>query len=560
MFMNRFFLILWALFLTMSVQAQFVNYGATITIQPGATLRIETSFENQAGTIDNQGTLEVLGNFTNAAGAGTTLSGNGTVKFIGDANSDVITNGDALQNVEMAKTTSNGKVTLMSNTTINGDLLFSGTGNNKIELGNFDLSLHDTSMVTATTNHTTNGYVVTNGTGKLVKPVSASAPAVVMQIGDASNYAPLQLTMTGNAAGNVSARTVVPPVTPKYNDADAYINREWVVSTPTITSTSLQGTYVNGDAVGTASNIKGCSYQGSGEWNFAGFAGAANSVTATTTNNTDVILSGQNFFGKANLKVFLQGPYNTTTGLMNTTLNSSGILQANATTSPYLDAPASVGAGFFAANPTIVDWIKLEFRDPSTPSVSTSNKISAFLKSDGTIVAKDGGSLLPRLKDCPYTNNAVIVISHRNHLPIRTVNSGLHVVDVSSRHDFNTGYDKAFELSSAINNNYSMNYISGIFSNYIMWAGNSSGDHQIKYAASSNDILPISQKVLNDPGNIINSASYVVNGYHNQDTNMNGGVKYAGSNNDVLIISQNVLNNSKNLIQSASFPILKHVE
>jgi hypothetical protein len=49
MFMNRFFLILWALFLTMSVQAQFVNYGATITIQPGATLRIETSFENQAG-------------------------------------------------------------------------------------------------------------------------------------------------------------------------------------------------------------------------------------------------------------------------------------------------------------------------------------------------------------------------------------------------------------------------------------------------------------------------------------------------------------------------------
>ncbi|MBK7633547.1 MAG: hypothetical protein IPJ13_04045 [Saprospiraceae bacterium] len=71
-------------------------------------------------------------------------------------------------------------------------------------------------------------------------------------------------------------------------------------------------------------------------------------------------------------------------------------------------------------------------------------QVSAFLKSDGTIVSKDGGSLLPRLKDCPYENNAVIVVSHRNHLPIRTVNAGLSVVDVSSRHDFNTGLDKVF--------------------------------------------------------------------------------------------------------------------
>ncbi|MBK7633548.1 MAG: hypothetical protein IPJ13_04050 [Saprospiraceae bacterium] len=93
----------------------------------------------------------------------------------------------------------------------------------------------------------------------------------------------------------------------------------------------------------------------------------------------------------------------------------------------------------------------------------------------------------------------------------------------------------------------------------MMW-GEMSGDHQVKYAASWNDILPISQKVLNYPGNTGNSASYAVSGYHIQDINMNGSVKYAGSNNDVLMISQNVLNNPKNIIQSASFPILKHVE
>ncbi|MBK7633545.1 MAG: hypothetical protein IPJ13_04035 [Saprospiraceae bacterium] len=55
-------------------------------------------------------------------------------------------NGDAINQVEMAKTTSGGKVTLLGNASINGNLEFTGTGNNKIELGNFDLSLATTSL------------------------------------------------------------------------------------------------------------------------------------------------------------------------------------------------------------------------------------------------------------------------------------------------------------------------------------------------------------------------------------------------------------------------------
>src|SRR5687768_1537502 len=74
-------------------------------------------------------------------------------------------------------------------------------------------------------------------------------------------------------------------------------------------------------------------------------------------------------------KVFLQGAYNTATGTMNNTLNTLGILQANASSQPY-NIPAfdnyagteSVGAGFFAANPAIVDWILLELRNATSPS------------------------------------------------------------------------------------------------------------------------------------------------------------------------------------------------
>ena len=194
--MNRFLLFIFALMMTLAAQAQFINNGATVTIQSGATLRVETSFENQAGTItiDNGGILEVQGNFTNAAGAGTTISPSGKVRFIGTGNSDVTLNGDAIHHVEMAKTTSTGKVTLLDNASINGNLEFTGTGNNKIELGNFDLSLAPTSTVSATTDHMTNGYVVTGGTGRLRKSNLGTTPFTYPVGFDATTYNPVTIS------------------------------------------------------------------------------------------------------------------------------------------------------------------------------------------------------------------------------------------------------------------------------------------------------------------------------------------------------------------------------
>ncbi|MBK9735273.1 MAG: hypothetical protein IPO92_10015 [Saprospiraceae bacterium] len=75
--MRRFNLLLFLCLVTGALSAQFVNLGATVTIQAGATLRVETDFTNMSGTITNLGTLEVQGNFVNDPINGILSSGTG---------------------------------------------------------------------------------------------------------------------------------------------------------------------------------------------------------------------------------------------------------------------------------------------------------------------------------------------------------------------------------------------------------------------------------------------------------------------------------------------------
>ena len=101
--MKRNNLLLFLSLFSIHVHAQFINNGATVTIQPGATLRVETDFINNSGTVTNNGTLEVKGAFTNA-GTFTSASPS-TVKFIGDADQQVTSGGANFHHVNMSKTT-----------------------------------------------------------------------------------------------------------------------------------------------------------------------------------------------------------------------------------------------------------------------------------------------------------------------------------------------------------------------------------------------------------------------------------------------------------------------
>lgn len=511
--------------ISVALHAQFVNNGATVTIQSGATLRVETDFINTAGTVTNNGTLEVQGNFTNAA---TFNSPSGSkVRFIGTGASTVASGTAVFRDIDMAKT--NNNIVLADPMSVAGELNFVND-NNKVVLGDHNLTLTTSGTIVSAD---LNEYVATTGTGSLIKPVAGSG-TITHEIGDATNYTPLSsaVTGTGYSSATLSARVYTSGTQAKYADATDYISREWNVVANGITdyNNTMTGTYVDADITGNESLIKGSVY--TSDWSFAGAANDAtfNTVTAST-DNSNVLFSGQNFFGKANLKAYLQGPYNAGTGEMTTLLNSvvpaNNILEANALTSPYLDAPASVSAGFFLANPDIVDWVKLEMRDPSAPSTSTNNKASAFIKKNGDIVGLDGSSL-PRVKNGFPTS--VVVLSHRNHLPIRTLNTGLDAVNPVSQHNFSISLGQAYH-NPLISTNVSMLDEMGTF---LMWAGDINQDGLVKYNLASNDRVLI----FNAIGGINQNAT--VNGYFSEDVNMNGQVKYNLSNNDRVILFNNI--------------------
>jgi hypothetical protein len=123
------------------------------------------------------------------------------------------------------------------------------------------------------------------------------------------------------------------------------------------------------------------------------------------------------------VKVFLQGPYNSSTGLMD---NHYGAYNQLPTAQPYTALGFShagtetttnaVLANTFGAN-SVVDWILLELRNPNNPAVILHSR-AALLQRDGDVVDMDGSSAVS------FSNatdgNYLIAVRHRNHLGFRT--------------------------------------------------------------------------------------------------------------------------------------------
>ena len=411
-------------------------------------------------------------------------------------------------------------------------------------LGANDLTMTNAAgTVTATTNHPTNGYVVTDGTGKFVKALSGSA-TVAHQIGDATNYTPVSNVVTGSGAGTLGARVYTSPLQSKYSDATDYINREWNVVAAGIGSytNTMTGTYVAGDAIGSTSLIKGCTYH-TGDWQFAGSGSGTNQVIASTT-NIDVKLSGQNFYGKANLKAYLAGalPSGTT---MTTTLRTNNLIPF---ASPYSLAPfnaPAVTATSIPANAT--DWILVEVRDASNPATIVS-QTSAFILNDGTIVNMDGQPL--RLKNTVASGH--IALKHRNNLGIRTA-SALNLVEPPTLKDFSAGTSEAY-TNGSVTSNANMKQIGSVFA---MWGGDVNQDGYVRYTDA---FIPPSTFINSDALAIFtilgNNSNGQLNTYNKSDVNFDSFTRYTDAfippstfiNSDALAIFTNLGNNSNGQI------------
>ncbi|MCB2219839.1 MAG: C10 family peptidase [Bacteroidetes bacterium] len=128
------------------------------------------------------------------------------------------------------------------------------------------------------------------------------------------------------------------------------------------------------------------------------------------------------------LKVFLEGPYNSASHLMETFLLSGGYiptLQPYNPPTPYYDEeyPAWLYTGTETVPSVpndVVDWVLVQLRDSGTPENATSATIigqqAGFVLADGTVVGLDGVSALSF--SAVISQNLYVVVFQRNHLGI----------------------------------------------------------------------------------------------------------------------------------------------
>jgi len=508
------------------------NDGAMVKVQAGAVLYVQGGIQNTAtGTIDNDGIIELEGNFVNA---GTwEPSQPNTLRFSGTGNSDVTSGSAVLQTVEDIK--SGGNVNLLDPMTINTDLNFNSAGATRVVTGNFDLKLGNTATVTGPD---ADEYVATTGTGMMQKGVTANN-TFLFPIGDITNYSPLSCTYTGSAYAAANLRAKANDLThpSKPTDASDFISRYWDIDQTGITgySNTLTGTYIPADINGSGALVKGAVYSPS-EWFFLGSAGNGSSTVTGLTDKTTADFTGINFMGKVDLKVFLEGAFNGTNGMTSTFTNNPTI-EAQMLTSPYLDAPATV-----ADVPTgVTDWVKLELRDPANPT-TVLGKASAFLKNDGTIVGTDGVSK-PLIKNGLPTS--IVGIVHRTHLSIRTPNAGIDVVNPVPQ-DFTTNLSLAYD-NPAITTNDAM-FLHVASGKYLMYGGNGNSNTVVRFAGPANDRDYLLNTILGgNPGTILTNA------YSTGDYNMNGTVRFAGPANDRDFLLNTVLSGAPGTILNQHF-------
>ncbi len=178
------------------------------------------------------------------------------------------------------------------------------------------------------------------------------------------------------------------------------------------------------------------------------------------------------------------------------------------TTSPYTDAITCEAAVFdITGDNAIVDWIWVELRDETDNTVIIDSQ-SALLQRDGDVVGIDGVSSLEFSQD---SGNYYIVISHRNHISIRSTDAIALSTSLTSI-DFSSVVDTVVGGSNAI--------IDMGNSIYAMPSGDYDGNGEIQTIDASSVI------------SVIGSS-----GYHKADMDMNGEIQTIDIDN---VINKNV--------------------
>ena len=238
----------------------------------------------------------------------------------------------------------------------------------------------------------------------------------------------------------------------------------------------------------------------------------------------------------------LEGPWNAGAQLMNDNLRSAGLVPLS---EPYtaLGYPSPGGGGESTTPGTlaqtgaaaVVDWVRVELRDAATPHL--------LVAASHALLIRTGGIVDPVTTDdfiglSAPAGDYYVVVRHRNHLGVMTA-APIALSATATEIDFSNTTTATFGTAAQ----------KTIGSVNVLWAGDVTGNHQLKYTGSGNDRDPILVSVgSTTPNNIL------IGQYDRRDVNMDGTVKYTGAGNDRDPILVNVGSTTPNNTRTEQVP------
>ncbi len=189
-------------------------------------------------------------------------------------------------------------------------------------------------------------------------------------------------------------------------------------------------------------------------------------------------------------------------------------------TSPYADMLQGGSVLNVAGSRAMVDWIWVELRDVSDPTIVVAGK-SAILQRDGTIQSEEYFEKIPDVRfDNVPAGDYYVVVKHRNHLGIMSANTVALSVSPTEV-DFTDGSVPTYGINAQIDLSFTG---AGPMA---MLAGDADGNGFVNVSGTG-DSGKLSTKLYSEPGNAAFSLSYTgIEGYYNEDLDMDGKVLYS---------------------------------
>ncbi len=535
-----------ACLVTVAGKTQLVIDNATFFIGSGATVTVQG---NVTSNVDIQGT--------------------GLLQLKGSTLQNVDMGGFTIPNLELDNA---AHATLLNtNLRIGSSLTLT---NGRLRLGNQNLSI--ASGITSVTGVSSSRFIETNGTGVLTKE-GLNTTAFVYPVGfSGTEFNPLTIANTGTA-DNISVRCLQNVLDNGLTGSPVaadFANNSWVVTEAVAggSNLALTGEWASGDELPGFNRVKSgvARYNTGIDWDLPASNVLAASGSGPYNRNRGSIVTPGVFAvadlekvnaARLNLKVFLQGNYNSTTGLMGDALRTTNVIP---TTQPYssainarftrvgvYDGTASVNEtvpnttvfDVTGTNDDIVDWVYVSLLDGTTPATKLQTR-AALLQRDGDVVEYNAisATYVPLSMPIDGDGNYHILIGHRNHLSIRTPLAQSLQDNVDFVYNFSSAQAQAYQNGS-IPTNAAMASITGTFPAFALWGGNVNANNNVRYTGPSPDNLALLTLLGGNTTAVLNSI------YSLGDLNLNGVVRYTGPSPDNLALL-NVLSGNTTAVRT----------